>query len=419
MKLEFLNRIRNLLFIYSGKWWLKIFLLLSASIIVIGAIAFVNLIVGRLIEKEKKLIQASATVYKSLSQNLDNPNASSEDLFEILEELQSNITFPVITTNEDDDPNYPFNTYSYNIDLDTSLSTAAQRTIMKNYVSKMKENYDPILIKDRNDKILMKMYYTNSTFLDFLTYFPYVAILAVILFLLFSFGVFNNIRRNQESLVWVGMSKEAAHQLGTPLSSILAWLEILNISDNVSGEDKYAVSEMKKDVERLNIIANRFSKIGSKPELKRISIADIMENTRVYFEKRLPQIGRKVHLINKVTNENLQADINEELFVWVIENLIKNAAESIETPNGVIEIKGFAFDRTVNLTIKDNGKGMSNKVKNQIFNPGFTTKKRGWGLGLSLCKRIIEQYHKGRIYVKQSAPGEGTTFQIELPTNSN
>lgn len=419
MKIDILSNLRNQLYIFSGKWWIKVFLFISASIIVIGAVLFVQLIVDRLIDKEKRLIQSFATVYKSISPELSDPNSSSVELFEILVEMKSNITFPVIVTNEDDEPNYPFYSNSLNLDIDSTLSITRQRELIQIKIEEMKQKYDPILIRNSQNQVLMKLYYTNSRFVDFLTYFPYVAVVAVILFLIFGYTVFNNIRRNQESLVWVGMSKEAAHQLGTPLSSILAWLELLNISDSISEDDKFAVSEMQKDVERLNIIANRFSKIGSKPELKRISLSEVMENTKSYFEKRLPQIGRKVHIINKVTNENLVASVNKELFVWVIENLIKNAAEAIETENGIIEIKAHAFNRMVTISVKDNGKGMTNKIKNQVFSPGFTTKKRGWGLGLSLCKRIIEQYHKGRIFIKHTAPGEGTTFQIEIPTNSN
>lgn len=414
-----LQNLKNLVQFYSRKWWIKVFLLLTATIVVIGAIFFVQVIVGKLIEKEKKLIKAYATVNKSISHNMTNPNASNQDLFEILEEVQSNVTFPVIITNDENEPNYPFEDWSLNVEVDTSISISRQREKMNLLVKEMSEKYEPIEISTADNKVLMKFYYTNSNFVDFLTYFPYVAGVAVVLFLFFTYVVFNNIRRNQESLVWVGMSKEAAHQLGTPLSSILAWLELLNISDSIGEDDKYAITEMKKDVDRLNIIANRFSKIGSKPELKRLALAEIMKSTKAYFEKRLPQIGRKVHIINKVTNENLVASINKELFVWVIENLIKNAAEAIENENGIIEIKAHAFNRMVNIIVKDNGKGMTNKVRKQIFNPGFSTKKRGWGLGLSLCKRIIEQYHKGRIYIKHTAPGEGTTFQIEIPTNSN
>lgn len=240
------------------------------------------------------------------------------------------------------------------------------------------------------------------------------------LFIFIGYMAFSSIRRSEESRVWVGMAKEAAHQLGTPLSSLFAWLEILKINKNIPESIESTVSEMKSDLDRLNKITTRFSKIGSAPENRLMDIAAFIDNVCQYFERRLPHLGKKIEIIKNLEFNTYFASLNDELFEWVIENLLKNAAEAIEDRNGTVLISVYKNVRKkIVISVKDDGKGMTSKIKRQVFYPGFTTKKRGWGLGLSLSKRIIEDYHNGKIYIKESLPGKGTTFIIELPSAYN
>jgi hypothetical protein len=211
------------------------------------------------------------------------------------------------------------------------------------------------------------------------------------------------------------MAKEAAHQLGTPLSSLLAWLEILQMGKDDPDSVVQTAQEMQRDVERLNVIANRFSKIGSQPKLEDVVLGDLVEHVCLYFETRLPNLGRRIRLTRDIAPD-VQANVNTDLFQWVLENLIRNAVDAIERQDGAIHIvvtqrpRGGAM-----ITVTDNGKGMTAVVRSKVFQPGFTTKRRGWGLGLSLSRRIVEEYHAGRIYVKETQPGTGTTFTVELP----
>ena len=230
---------------------------------------------------------------------------------------------------------------------------------------------------------------------------PYLEVGIVAIFIVLGYLSFSNIRKAEETKVWVGMAKEAAHQLGTPLSSMLGWIEILKMSSDDPDAVEDTLEEMGNDVERLNVIANRFSKIGSEPKLSRQAVGNIIESACQYFEKRLPHLGKRVE-INRNLDFNVNSYINNDLFVWVIENLLKNAVEAIEDPRGYVNVKMQYIPRSnkIFITVEDSGKGMGAQLKRQVFNPGFTTKKRGWGLGLSLAKRIIEEYHGGKIYVK-------------------
>ena len=255
-------------------------------------------------------------------------------------------------------------------------------------------------------------YYGFSPVIYKLRIFPYVAIGAAALFILIGYLGFSYIRRNEEQFIWVGMAKETAHQLGTPLSSIAGWLELLNADFSVKDS---AVSEIQNDLIRLNKIANRFSKIGSVPELKSISLNQTIENVVKYFQKRLPNMQRKITLTFH-SHQQIKLSLNEDLFEWVLENLIKNSVDAMEDHGGQIALTMSSNPEKnhVYLDIEDNGKGISPQQKKNIFKPGFSSKKRGWGLGLSLARRIIEQYHGGKLFLKESRLGMGSTFRIVL-----
>jgi len=256
-----------------------------------------------------------------------------------------------------------------------------------------------------------KIYIFNSPLLVLIQYYPIVQVILVGLFIALGYYLFSTARKSEQNRVWAGMAKETAHQLGTPISAMLAWIEYLK-ETNVDRPDQFeVVSELRKDVDRLELIADRFSKIGSDPELERTNIYHQLEEIRVYMKRRA---SRKVHFDFPESNEPLYVNVNQHLFSWVLENLIRNALDAMDG-EGSITSKVRVEGQVVHLLLKDTGKGIPSSKFKEVFKPGYSTKQRGWGLGLSLAKRIIEDYHKGRIFVKQSKINEGTTFAIYLP----
>lgn len=256
------------------------------------------------------------------------------------------------------------------------------------------------------------MYFGTSTLIAKLRLFPYIQLALIGTFVVIGVLGINQARRAEQNRVWVGMAKETAHQLGTPISAIMGWIEHLNVTYADDADIVEVADELQHDVQRLEMVANRFSKIGATPELDRINIYSELDKCRAYMEKRAP---RKVDFdFPSPTDGNLLVAINPLLFDWVIENLLRNALDAMDgrgTISGSIQERGGK----VVIDITDTGKGISARNVRKVFNPGFTTKKRGWGLGLSLVKRIVEEYHRGRIIVASSEPGRGTTFRITLP----
>jgi hypothetical protein len=238
-----------------------------------------------------------------------------------------------------------------------------------------------------------------------------IALAAVFIFV--AYVGFSYIKRTEQSNIWVGMARETAHQLGTPLSSMSGWLERAGTERTNPAMLMESLQEMEHDVERLNKVAARFSKIGSHPDFKDENLPEVIDGVIRYFNKRLPRSGKKVDLLILTPGE-FRAKINRELFEWVVENLIKNALDAMEGASGSISFRIAQAQGKTTIDVTDTGKGIDPKFHREIFRPGFSTKKRGWGLGLSLSKRIIEDYHKGRLFVKQSSPGAGTTFRIRL-----
>jgi len=248
--------------------------------------------------------------------------------------------------------------------------------------------------------------------LKMLTYFPFIQLALIAAFVAFGYFSFSSARQSEQNQVWVGMAKETAHQLGTPITAIVAWIEHLRMIHEGNEETAEVLDELNNDVSRLNLIADRFSKIGAIPELEKTNIYEELENMRKYMQRRAPR--KMIFEFPGLEKEPLYAQLNAPLFNWVTENLLRNALDAMggegKISAKVTEGKGF-----INIDISDTGKGIpSNKLKT-VFKPGYSTKKRGWGLGLSLAKRIIESYHSGRIFVKKSQLEEGTTFTIKLP----
>jgi K+-sensing histidine kinase KdpD len=269
---------------------------------------------------------------------------------------------------------------------------------------KNSENKIDIVIDENTTQYL---YYEDSTLLRRLAYFPYIQLAVLILFFAIAYFALMSIKRAEQNKVWVGLSKETAHQLGTPISSLMAWTQLLDSM----GVDKSIVNDMDKDVKRLSTIADRFSKIGSMPDKELTSINEAVVNSLEYMRARIPKrVTLNIHT-NDQTNNGVM--LSQTLFAWVMENLTKNAVDAMDG-EGQLDITVEDSPNNVVILVKDTGKGIARKNFKNVFNPGFTTKKRGWGLGLSLAKRIVEEYHRGKIYVKQSEVGKGTTFRIEL-----
>ncbi|MCS4197652.1 sensor histidine kinase [Salinibacter ruber] len=265
-----------------------------------------------------------------------------------------------------------------------------------------------------SDRLTQYVFYDESALITELRVFPWVQLVFVGLFVMVGYFGFSYIRRSEQSSLWMGMAREAAHQLGTPLSSLMGWIQMLHTPDLAADKRERALTEIENDVERLQRVADRFSDIGSQPKLERCNLVPIIEQTARYLRRRIPQQGQSIALAADLP-EQLHAEANEELFAWVLENLLKNALDAIEDEEGRITVTAWKEEGQVFIEVEDTGRGIEGQQWNNIFRPGYSTKKRGWGLGLSLARRVIESYHGGRLELVSSTVGEGSTFRIEIP----
>jgi hypothetical protein len=373
---------------------IKPVLLVFACLIVLVSLWYTNSLAKKMEKEEELKIKTWAKATAQLG-----ASDFSVDLTFLLEIVSQNTTIPVILTDEHD------NITSWrNLD---SIKATTKKNYLLDKLESMKSQHPPIeLTYFEGSKV--KVYYEDSLILTRLKYYPFVQLIIISFFLIISYLAFSYSRKSEQNLVWVGMSKETAHQLGTPLSSLLAWIEIIR---DTPGSDPSIMDEMEKDVNRLRIITERFSKIGSEPILEPHDIVEELEKSIDYLKKRSSkQVIFKVE--NHLPDETI-IDLNPYLFAWAIENLSKNAIDAMD---GIGSIT-FHLERKHHeliMDISDTGKGVPANRFKSIFKPGFTTKKRGWGLGLSFVKRIIENYHKGHISVKESIINKGTTFRIVL-----
>jgi len=385
--------------IYTHKRRYKIAIIGLAILISILSLGYSNFLVEKLSEQERKRVELFAEATRRFAQT-DNMN---EDLTFVSEVITRNDNIPVILTNEND---------SIISHKNLNERKAVNPEYLKRRLSQMKEKHDPVIIDILNGKIERRVYYDDSTLLSMLFWFPFVQIGIFGLFILMAYMAFSASRRAEQNQVWVGMSKETAHQLGTPISSLIAWVELMKAEQKCH---EYA-DEMQADLSRLETIVERFSKVGARPVLKPTDIDQVLANSVAYMKRRAStQI--EINYIKNETDSNI-VPLNKALFSWVIENVIKNAIDAIER-KGTIKISVVHDKKHLNVDIEDTGKGISRTKFKRIFQPGITTKQRGWGLGLSLSKRIINDYHKGNIFVKWSEPGKGTIIRIELKTPVN
>lgn len=372
----------------------KLLLVVVAVIIAILSLGVSHVLVQDLSREEEKKMEVWAEAMRSLN------NASEDtDLNLVLTVINGNNTIPVVVVNNEGD----IQTYR-NIDIGVKDTLA----FLKREVASMRSSKQPIRIQlnEADETDFIEICYDESLMLKRLASYPYVQLAVVLVFVLVAIFALLSSKKAEQNRVWVGLSKETAHQLGTPISSLMAWMEILR--------DKYAddelIPEMSKDVGRLQVIADRFSKIGSMPEPKEENLNEVLERVVAYIEHRA---SSKVVMLRCFPESPVLVKMNASLFEWVIENLCKNAIDAMNG-QGTITLRVSEQEYQVNIDVEDTGKGIAKSKYKTVFAPGFTTKKRGWGLGLSLAKRIVEEYHKGRIYVRHSELNKGTIFRIEL-----
>jgi hypothetical protein len=391
----------------SGR--LKIFLMVFAFLIIAGTLWYTHDLVQALSRKEKEI----ADLYAKSFEYVANGKAGEGDYNFLFNEIINTVDFPVIMTDRTNEPELPYDKNIKNISLNSQLSVEEQRQILINLITRMDNSHPPIKVAYQDTIILSYLHYGESTLVVQLRWLPYIELGVAALFILIGYISFSYIKRSEQSNIWVGMARETAHQLGTPISSMLGWVELLKEQSEGSKIAMDTLLDMESDLYRLQKIADRFSKIGSKPDLREEDLAEVIGKVLEYFKRRIPQTGKKVHLVIE-SNETVRARINRELFEWVLENLTKNALDAIENGEGTIAFTISEHENQVFVDVSDTGKGIILKHRNDVFRPGFSTKKRGWGLGLSLSKRIIETIHSGRLFLKENNPGFKTTFRIKL-----
>ncbi len=368
-------------------------LLLGAVVIGLSSLYYTHRLVNQLSVEERKKVELWAEATRKLIE-MDVEDTDFELLFRVIE---NNNTVPVILATESGDT-----ISTRNLDH----NRLKNHQYLERQLRIMKETHEPIEIKLEQDE-KMYIYYKDSILLTKLFYFPYIQLAVIVLFILVSYFAFSASRKAEQNQVWVGLSKETAHQLGTPTSSLMAWLELIRMNK----ANANTVNELEKDVKRLEKIADRFSKIGSRPVLEPHQLDEIISQSLAYIRTRSPA-KTEISLVNHAGNP-LMVSLNPGLFEWVIENLCKNAVDAMGG-KGKIEVSIQEAAGKVLIDVKDEGKGIPKNLFHTIFKPGYTSKPRGWGLGLSLSKRIVENYHKGKIFVYSSEPGKGTIFRIIL-----
>ncbi len=387
--------------IYNQNNVLKIIVVLNLLLVGTGSLLYTDNLISKLETREEQYVQLYA---KSIAYLTSNSAGTGDLTFVTNEILEANKTIPAIYV---DNNNELAN--RRNIDFPEGMTDTDKEQFLRQKITEMRQRHPPLVVDLGNGEHGL-VYYTNSSLLRQLTYFPYalLSILGALAFL--AYLSFSASRRAEQNRVWVGLAKETAHQLGTPMSSLMAWVEYMR-----SDPDQYDASitdELEKDVIRLETITSRFSSIGSVPTLKDEDVGEVVQQFVGYLSRR---ISTKV--ITTITNElpaGQTAKLNRLLFEWVIENICKNAVDAMKGTGQLRLLMHVLPNRSIAIDITDTGKGMSRQNIQKVFNPGFSTKKRGWGLGLTLAKRIVEEYHAGKLFVKSSEIGKGTTFRIVL-----
>ena len=380
----------------------KIILVVMAVLIAVASLVASNLLTRDLYVEEHKKMEIWAEAMRTLS--VDDENAGMNLVLKVIED---NTTIPIVVFGANDSVQVYRNIkVKADNEADSLRLIAAMGASMRDAGRCIRIQMDGDASDDKSEKSYIDVCYDDSLMLKRLATYPYVQLGVVLIFVVVAIFALLTSKRAEQNKVWVGLSKETAHQLGTPISSLMAWAEILK----ETYPDDALIPEMDKDVKRLQLIADRFSKIGSLPEPVPSSLSEVVDHVIDYMDRRT---SKKVTMIREMPAEDIIVRLNASLFEWVIENLCKNAVDAMEG-SGTITIRVSDTGQRAVIEVEDTGKGIRKKDIGNVFRPGFTTKQRGWGLGLSLAKRIVEEYHKGRIFVKRSEVDVGTTFRIEL-----
>ena len=396
--------------LYDQKRRWKYLLLAFATVIAAGSLLYTRYLVVGIAKAERTRAQVWAMSIKQVFQSDDN------DFLNYVTAVRDSLVVPAIVVDGKGDFKFVRGLDSTKtfIPLQSEVAEPGKKApkydlpYFEAQLAYMKSQHDPIRIPIFSNEYWL-VYYQDSPLLVQLRIFPYIQLTVIAIFLLLAYTAFNASRKSEQNQVWVGLAKETAHQLGTPISSLMAWIELMKSKFNA--EDDPLMAEMENDVKRLEIVADRFSKIGSKAKLEKHVVFDVINDYVDYFKVR---VSNKIYFEVR-GNRNIKAELNVPLFDWVIENLLKNAVNAIEgTGQIVVDIGLNTLKKQVVIDITDTGKGIPRSKFKTVFQPGYTTRKRGWGLGLSLTKRIVQNYHDGLIFVKDSEVGKGTTFRIIL-----
>jgi two-component system, sporulation sensor kinase D len=399
---------------YEHKRQWNSLLLVFAAVIASGSLFYTNYLVKNIAKAEHTRAEVWA---RTMQQQL---SSDDNDFLNYVFMVRDSLSVPAIITDEKGEfiSTKGLDSTKTFIDLEEKNQVKGAKTIkydlqyFKDELASMKSQHEPIRLEIRQSMFgngYWLVYYKDSMLLTQLKIFPYIQLLLIAVFLLVAYTGFNSSRKSEQNQVWVGLAKETAHQLGTPISSLMAWIELLK--DKFNAENDPLLLEMDNDVKRLEIVADRFSKIGSKPNLEPQIVYDVVKDYVDYFKVR---VSNKINF-ELTGDKELMAGLNIPLFDWVLENLLKNAVNAIEGSGQIkVFIRGSASKKLIYIDVSDTGKGIPRSKFLTVFRPGYTTRKRGWGLGLSLTKRMIENYHNGQIFVKDSELGKGTTFRIIL-----
>tara|TARA_B100000029_G_scaffold91934_1_gene81874 strand:- start:531 stop:1694 length:1164 start_codon:yes stop_codon:yes gene_type:complete len=376
---------------------IKAALFLLGFILVIFLFTYTQGIVNELRKDNGEIVKLYAEI---IAQTISDENDTNLDF--VFDEIIQKAQFPIIYSNNKKDP-----VYSKNINTDKSNLRKIQSTMDEQNEAIPLRYANPLT----NEIILIGfLHYGDSSQIEKLKWLPFIEIGVITLFILLGFISFSIIRNSEKRNIWVGMARETAHQLGTPISSLMGWLEWMK---NKPNDQEKIIDDISLDLERLQQVSDRFSKMGSETKIEEVHLSNIVDNIVLYFNRRIPSMGKSIIIENQLESD-LKIRANGILISWAIENVVKNAIDALDN-EGIISLKSKFEKKSIIIVIEDSGKGISRKNWKNIFRPGFSTKEQGWGLGLSLTSRIINEIHGGSIYVSQSKPGQGSTIEISLP----
>jgi signal transduction histidine kinase len=384
---------------WKSRW--KLGLTLAAVGVVLGTMAYIQWLSGHLAREERVRIRLFAELIHAVSSL--PPDEQNYDFTVLSQVTEENTTIPLVLTDR-------FGQILDARNFRRPLKTAEDTLWYRAEIEQMKAEHAPVEIKDFYNGSQF-LYYRSSWILELLGWFPYVQLATILLLVWVGYWAFHQARRAEQQQVWVGMAKETAHQLGTPISGLVAWVENLRAMEPDNENVQLVMHEFSRDVEHLQLVADRFSKIGAEPKLDPHDLREVLRRNLDYIR---PRASRHMVFVFEEPAEPIEAELNPLLFEWVVENLLKNALDAMG-PEGTVRLALFREGKNICLEVSDTGKGIPRGKFGAVFRPGYTTKKRGWGLGLSLARRIVEEYHRGKIFVKESTPGKGTTFRIQLP----